>query len=119
MKTQIMNFSLGSNLSRISLASLICLCMLTIGVGNAWGADATVQLQSNLGLSNGSTFSSTTQNSVTLSGAKGGNSNPPKYYTSGDAVRFYAKNTMTIAHTSGMTKIVVNYGSKSNFLQTW
>ena len=30
--------SLGSNLSRISLASLICLCMLTVGVGNAWGA---------------------------------------------------------------------------------
>ena len=27
--------SLGSNLSRISLASLICLCMLTVGVGNA------------------------------------------------------------------------------------
>ena len=26
--------SLGSNLSRFSLASLICLCMLTIGVGN-------------------------------------------------------------------------------------
>ena len=31
--------SLGSNLSRISLASLICLCMLTIGVGNVWGAE--------------------------------------------------------------------------------
>ena len=33
--------SLGSNLSRISLASLICLCMLTVGVGNVW-ADYTV-----------------------------------------------------------------------------
>ncbi len=31
--------SLGSNLSRFSLASLICLCMLTIGSGNVWGAD--------------------------------------------------------------------------------
>ena len=29
--------SLGSAVSRFSLASLICLCMLTIGVGNAWG----------------------------------------------------------------------------------
>lgn len=29
--------SLGSNLSRFSLASLICLCMLTVGVGDAWG----------------------------------------------------------------------------------
>lgn len=28
---------LGSVVSRFSLASLICLCMLTLGVGNAWG----------------------------------------------------------------------------------
>ncbi len=34
--------SLGSNLSRFSLASLICLCMLTtVGSGNAWGANVT------------------------------------------------------------------------------
>ncbi len=33
--------SLGSNLSRLCLASLICLCMLTVGVGNAWGATFT------------------------------------------------------------------------------
>ena len=31
--------SLGSNLSRFSLASLICLCMLTVGVGEVWGAE--------------------------------------------------------------------------------
>lgn len=30
---------LGSVVSRFSLASLICLCMLTVGVGNAWGVD--------------------------------------------------------------------------------
>ena len=28
---------LGSVVSRFSLASLICLCMLTVGVGNVWG----------------------------------------------------------------------------------
>ncbi len=33
--------SLGSNLSRFCLASLICLCMLTVGVGKAWGAKIT------------------------------------------------------------------------------
>ena len=27
----------GSVVSRFSLASLICLCMLTVGSGNAWG----------------------------------------------------------------------------------
>lgn len=109
---------LQSCLTRLRGLMLTLIILCSIGSGNVWGADATVQLQSNLGLSSGSTFSSTTQNSVTLSGAKGGNSNPPKYYTSGDAVRFYAKNTMTIAHTSGMTKIVVNYGSKSNAISS-
>lgn len=44
MKTQIMNFSLGSNLSRISLVSLICLCMLTVGSGNVWGTTQAVPL---------------------------------------------------------------------------
>ena len=32
--------SIGSNLSRFCLASLICLCMLTVGVGNVWGQAA-------------------------------------------------------------------------------
>lgn len=34
--------SLGSNLSRFSLASLICLCMLTVGVGDVLGASWTL-----------------------------------------------------------------------------
>lgn len=38
--------SLGSNLSRISLASLICLCMLTVGVGNVWGESASATFRS-------------------------------------------------------------------------
>ena len=37
-----LRLSLGSNLSRFSLASLICLCMLTVGVGNVWGAETLV-----------------------------------------------------------------------------
>ncbi len=36
--------SLDSHLYRFSLASLICLCMLTVGVGNTWGTDATFNL---------------------------------------------------------------------------
>ena len=36
--------SLGSNLSRFSLASLICLCMLTVGVGNVCGANIVIDL---------------------------------------------------------------------------
>lgn len=35
---------IDSGMTRFSLASLICLCMLTVGSGNAWGGDATVTL---------------------------------------------------------------------------
>lgn len=38
--------SLDPILSRLCLASLICLCMLTIGSGNAWGATATYSVTS-------------------------------------------------------------------------
>ena len=38
-----------SIVSRFSLASLICACMLTLGVGNAWGAVLTFDLTSNPG----------------------------------------------------------------------
>ena len=38
---------------------------------------------------------------VTLAGAKGSNSNPPKFYTTGNAVRFYGGNTLTVSIESG------------------
>lgn len=41
--------SLGSHLSRFSLVSLICLCMLTIGVGNVWGTDVTINFGTTTG----------------------------------------------------------------------
>ena len=43
-------YSLDPNLSRFSLASLICLCMLTVGVGNVWGTDATYTFNTSAGL---------------------------------------------------------------------
>ena len=36
-------FGNGSGMTRFSLVSLICLCMLTVGVGNVCGATATIQ----------------------------------------------------------------------------
>ena len=50
-------YSLDPNLSRFSLASLICLCMLTVGVGNVWGTTSTLTLSSSnkFGTSSGST----------------------------------------------------------------
>lgn len=76
--------SLGSNLSRVSLASLICLCMLTVGVGNVW-ADYTITFKTSgtTGLINtGGDYATSTETAYVNgtssgvqfgSGSKGGN----------------------------------------------
>ena len=49
---------------------------------------------------------------ITATFGKGTNSNPPKYYTTGSAIRCYGGNTITIASTAGnITKIVLTFGS--------
>lgn len=47
--------AIESIVSRFSLVSLICLFMLTIGSGNAWGATYTITLKSNSSATDGST----------------------------------------------------------------
>lgn len=94
----------------------VVITLTQVKKGDAAGQTETVLLDSSLRLGNGTEFSSTTQNGITVGGAKGNNkNNPPKYYTSGDAVRFYGGNTMTVS-VEGKTivEIVVNFGSKTN-----
>ena len=51
---------------------------------------------------------------------KGTNSNPPKYYTNGTAIRWYAGNTMAVTSTMAITKIVLTFGGSdgSNTIST-
>ena len=42
-------FGNDSGMTRFSLASLICLCMLTVGVGNAWGTAASLPVDYSFG----------------------------------------------------------------------
>ncbi len=64
-----------------------------------------------LGIENGVAFTSytTTDGNITFTGAKNTGSNDPKYYTSGEALRFYGGNTFTITPKAGATvsKIVI------------
>ena len=49
---------------------------------------------------------------ITATFNKGSNSNAPKYYTTGEAIRCYGGNTFTIASTAGnVTKIVLTFAS--------
>ena len=63
------------------------------------------------GYNNGQEVTSVTQGDVSITFGKGtAGSNVPKYYTSGEAVRCYSGNTMTVS-AQGMTKIELTFGS--------
>ena len=88
-------YSLDPNLSRLCLASLICLCMLTVGVGNAWGADA------DSGTDKFSETSGSLDSYISYSCAKSGGTNAPAVYDS--RIRLYRYNSSTTGLGSTLT----------------
>ena len=68
---------------------------------------------SSMGYSNQQAISTITDGDITITFAKGSNSNAPKYYTSGTAIRAYYDNTFTVNVASGKTisKITLKFGS--------
>lgn len=73
----------------------------------------TIYLNNKLGLNNGDVFESATDANqmVMVAGSIGTGSNGPKYYTDGDAVRFYGNNTITVSSNLTITQIEFTFGS--------
>ena len=84
---------------------------------------------SNMNLANQQTVSSFDNNNFNVLFSKGESSNAPKYYTTGNAVRVYASNTIKISGTSAIksiklvltqknttNKITTNYGTVTDDL---
>lgn len=84
---------------------------------------------SNMNLANQQTVSSFDNNNFNVLFSKGENSNAPKYYTTGNAIRVYASNTIKISGTSAIksiklvltqknttNKITTNYGTVTDDL---
>ncbi len=61
--------------------------------------------------SDGTTMSTVTGSACTVNFSKGTNTNDPKYYTNGTAIRMYGGNTMTIASDKTIVKIEITFGS--------
>lgn len=81
------------------------------GASAAETADIVVDLTKQ-GFANEAVMSTIEAGDITVKFAGGGNSNGPKYYTSGTAVRMYPKNTFTVsAGELTMTKIVLTFPS--------
>ncbi len=109
-----------SQLSFPSLVSLICLCMLTVGVGEVWGETATLTISeyaSANSWSNSSKYSTAVVSPITFTGSGGTNST--KYYSNDNTWRFYSSDSpvgrITITTTSAY-KITAISSSPS---KTW
>lgn len=103
-----------SGMTQFSLVSLICLCMLTIGVGNAWGTTVAYDFSidpNNPG--NGKAWSSGSIGAyATWSATKGGSTNPT-YYDTGSGLRVYNGGKFTITATQTIASIKFTFSSAS------
>lgn len=94
------------------LRGVLCLLLCIVSIGNTWGEEVTVTFDaSKQGYTNAQTITDVTiTDGISVTFTKGTAS--PAYYTSGTAIRCYAKGSFTITSTIGdITKIVFTYGS--------
>lgn len=89
---------------------LLASLMLVVGVGSAWADEETIDFSAQ-GYSNQQAITSVSATNFAVSFDKGSNSNAPKYYTSGTAIRCYGGNSFTVTSGYEMTKIVITFGS--------
>ena len=93
----------------LKLMLLLCTCLL--GGVSAWAADETIDFTAQ-GYTNQQTISSYTGTNCTITFEKGSNSNAPKYYTAGTAIRAYGGNTITISSTTKtIAAVTFTFGS--------
>ena len=103
------------------LKPLFLLCALLVGgLNSLWAADETITF-SEQGYSNQQAIETVSGTNFTITFDKGSNSNAPKYYTSGTAIRAYGGNTFTVSSdTKTIEKIEITFGSSdgSNAITT-
>lgn len=97
----------------------LCTLLLLAVASMAWADETTITF-SEQGYSNADEVTDVSGTDVTLTFDKGTNSNAPKYYTSGTAVRVYGGNTMTVSSDYTITKIEITFGGSdgSNAITT-
>lgn len=87
--------------------------MLALGVGNAWGEEATITF-ANKGLTNGTQYLEPFEIDANTTITFAGGGNDGKYYNTGSGMRTYGDGTITIACTNGtISEISFTWGGDS------
>ena len=105
---------------RFYIKSLLIALLVLLGGGGASAAEETITF-SQKGYDNGELITTVNGSVIKIEFKKGSNSNGPKYYDSGTAVRAYGGNYFTVtASDNTITNIVLGFGSSdgSNAITT-
>lgn len=94
--------------------------IITVGTGGSTTPDPETFDFSKKGYTNQQEISSVSGDNMTISFDKGTNSNVPKYYTSGTAVRVYGGGYFTVSSSYNISKIEITFGDSdgSNAITT-
>ena len=109
--------TLESIVSRFSLVSLICACLLTLGAGNVWGDDFTWNLADASYSSSSTTDVVWSNANATMTLSKGSSSTNANNYLGGGSnshTRMYKDQTLTFTPMSGVTITSVEITATSN-----
>ncbi|MBR5729805.1 MAG: Ig-like domain-containing protein [Prevotella sp.] len=104
----------------VYLKSLLIAMLVLFGSGGVSAAVETITF-SEQGYTNQQTITTVTGTGITITFNKGSNSNAPKYFTSGTAIRAYGGNYFTVeANGKKITQIVLGFGASdgSNAITT-
>lgn len=110
---------INNNLMKQKLRLMMTMLLLAV-MGSAWAETTETITFSEKGFANGTEVTTVEGTSFSVLFNKGTNSNTPKYYTSGAAVRVYGGGYFTVSSSQTITKIVVTFGSSdgSNTITT-
>lgn len=92
------------------MKKILSLLMVAMLAFNAWAASESVDFTAQ-GYSNQQEITSYEGTDFTVTFNKGTNSNVPKYYTTGAAIRVYGGGYFTVSSAKTISKIVITFGS--------
>ena len=88
----------------------LIMSMMLMVSGSAWAGEESIDF-SEQGFENAQAVEAVEATNFTVSFNKGTNSNTPKYYTTGTAIRAYGGNTFTVSSSYTITKIALTFAS--------
>ncbi len=88
----------------------LIMSMMLMVSGSAWAGEETFDFSAQ-SYGNGDEVEAVEATNFTVTFAQGSNSNAPKYYNTGTAIRAYGGNTFTVSSDYTITKISLTFGS--------